>query len=745
MTTNVLFIDNTVPDADIFESSVNAFTFPIRYSSASTKDEILTLLKTNFSTINRIGVVSITSLDEPNIFLDTNPFFVINEPQVSPYSVNVEFILSVIREFNVKNIDFLACDTLNYPNWVNYYSILTKETNVIVGASNNKTGNIQYGGDWLMESTSQDIEQIYFTQSIEYYTYLLDPHGFSTILIQNSLIWVAGNNSYGQLGDGTTVQKSTLINMTNTTGRIPKYVSCGEFTTIVMMSDNTIWGTGYNFYGQIGNGGNTTRNRLLTQMLNTTGFIPKWISCGFYNTIVMMTNGTIWGTGNNSNGQLGIASGNITTTNLTLVKMDTSTGVIGSRTPTQITAGGASSYVLMTDNTIWGTGNNTLGQLGIASGNTTSTTLLTQMDTSSGVIGSRTPTQMSGGKTSFVLLMTDNTIWGTGDNSFGQLGIASGNTTDTTVLTQMNTSSGVIGSRTPKQISSGQSFTIVLMTDNTIWGTGDNSYGQLGIAAGNTTDTTVLTQMDTSPGVIGSRIPAYISTADFNSYVLFTDGSVWGSGDNSSGQLAADPNITNQSELLVSILPGNLSSYNYVMGMTAFVDASCFNEGTKILCLNKSLEEEYIPIEHLKKGDLVKSYKHGYRRIDLIGKNTMFNNPKYFNLCMYKMIKTEENGLLEDLIVTGGHALLVDDLTTYVDKNKKLFKGETIKIDDKYLLLAAVSDDFIKIENNDLYIYYHLTLENNGDNNERFGIWANGVLTETPSNVQFLNAKYTLL
>jgi len=36
---------------------------------------------------------------------------------------------------------------------------------------------------------------------------------------------------------------------------------------------------------------------------------------------------------------------------------------------------------------------------------------------------------------------------------------------------------------------------------------------------------------------------------------------------------------------------------------------------TKILCLNKDLQEEYSPIENLRKGDLVKSYKHGYRKI----------------------------------------------------------------------------------------------------------------------------------
>ena len=42
----------------------------------------------------------------------------------------------------------------------------------------------------------------------------------------------------------------------------------------------------------------------------------------------------------------------------------------------------------------------------------------------------------------------------------------------------------------------------------------------------------------------------------------------------------------------------------------------CFNKGTKILCLNKNFEEEYIPIENLNKNDLVKSYKNGYRKID---------------------------------------------------------------------------------------------------------------------------------
>ena len=54
----------------------------------------------------------------------------------------------------------------------------------------------------------------------------------------------------------------------------------------------------------------------------------------------------------------------------------------------------------------------------------------------------------------------------------------------------------------------------------------------------------------------------------------------------------------------------------------------------------------------------------------------MINNPNYWNLCMYKMEKnekSEKNGLTEDLIVLGGHSLLVDELSDDVrEKYKEL-------------------------------------------------------------------------
>ena len=171
-------------------------------------------------------------------------------------------------------------------------------------------------------------------------------------------------------------------------------------------------------------------------------------------------------------------------------------------------------------------------------------------------------------------------------------------------------------------------------------------------------------------------------------------------------------------------------------------DPSCFNHGTKILCLNQNFNEEYIPIQDLQKEDhLIKTYLHGYRKIDRLGKGVVVNHPNLWHGCMYKMKKTEENGLIEDLIVTGGHSILVDKVSDE-EHQYQVNKIGIQKIDDKQLLLASASPNFVKMEDVDLYAYYQLTPENNGNNNERFGIWANGVLVETPSKNQYMSHKY---
>jgi hypothetical protein len=168
----------------------------------------------------------------------------------------------------------------------------------------------------------------------------------------------------------------------------------------------------------------------------------------------------------------------------------------------------------------------------------------------------------------------------------------------------------------------------------------------------------------------------------------------------------------------------------------------CFNEDTKILCLKEDVEK-YVLVQHLKKGDLVKTYSVNsnspvYKKIVLIGKGTLINNTDIWSNCMYKMkIETEEEN--SDLIVTGGHSILVDELSEKDKENPDILNRQDV-VDDKRLVWAGLSHLFTKLTDKNTYTYYHFVLENEEtDDNRLYGIWANGVLVETIKRKDFFS------
>lgn len=152
----------------------------------------------------------------------------------------------------------------------------------------------------------------------------------------------------------------------------------------------------------------------------------------------------------------------------------------------------------------------------------------------------------------------------------------------------------------------------------------------------------------------------------------------------------------------------------------------CFARGTRVLCVSDG-KDMRIHVEDLRRGMLVKTYPHGLGvAVKFIGKKIMRNVPGTFSRCMYK----HKDG---QIMVTGGHGILVDKIT-----EKENTRLQTLgirhreKINDKWVLVVAASDDFAPVEDSDVYEYYHFVLENDGDDTKRYGIWAEDVLTETP-------------
>ena len=157
----------------------------------------------------------------------------------------------------------------------------------------------------------------------------------------------------------------------------------------------------------------------------------------------------------------------------------------------------------------------------------------------------------------------------------------------------------------------------------------------------------------------------------------------------------------------------------------------CFKEGNKILT-----DKGYIKVENLKKGDLVKTIKNGFKRIDMIGKKDIIHYASQERIQdqLYKCSKENYPELSESLVITGCHSILVDKFISEEQKQKaiEINSGRLCVTDGKYRLPVCVDERASVYEEPGNYTIYHFALEND-DYYMNYGIYANGLLVETCS------------
>jgi hypothetical protein len=160
----------------------------------------------------------------------------------------------------------------------------------------------------------------------------------------------------------------------------------------------------------------------------------------------------------------------------------------------------------------------------------------------------------------------------------------------------------------------------------------------------------------------------------------------------------------------------------------------CFREGTKILCLTPQMKEEYIPIQDIRKGHLVKTSLNGFVPVCMIGRSGISNpggNERIKNR-LYKCSKSNYPELFEDLYITGCHSILVPNLTESQREKTMDALGDIFITDRKYRLMAYLDERSEPYTETGRYTIWHLALENN-DYYMNYGIYANGLVVETAS------------
>jgi hypothetical protein len=181
-------------------------------------------------------------------------------------------------------------------------------------------------------------------------------------------------------------------------------VAAGWYHSLALSSNGTVWGWGDNEYGELGNGTNTSTQSAV-QVAGLTNVTA--IAAGYYYSLALRSDGTVWAWGYNGFGQLGEGD---TTTQYNIVRVAGLTNVVA------IAAGYGQSVAVKSDGSVWTWGYNNNGQLG--DGNTTNSPTPVQV---TGLAGALTAT--AGGYFSLALT-TNGSISAWGSNTDGAFGVA---------------------------------------------------------------------------------------------------------------------------------------------------------------------------------------------------------------------------------------------------------------------------------------------------------------------------------
>lgn len=224
---------------------------------------------------------------------------------------------------------------------------------------------------------------------------------FSLAVRSDGSVWGWGDNSYGQLGDGTTTQRFSPVQVLGLTNVVA--VAAAELHSLALKSDGTIWAWGYNGSGQLGDGSFTSH---LTPI--QVSAIPTAVSigAGWSHSMALKQDGTLWRWGFPYYAD-GTPNGDTRYPYYTAVQLPVSTGV------KSFVTGDYFSLVVDSSGMVWSWGYNYDGQLGDGS---------TTPRTSPGMIYVSGAVDIAGGNAHSLALRLDGTLNSWGDNFFGQLG-----------------------------------------------------------------------------------------------------------------------------------------------------------------------------------------------------------------------------------------------------------------------------------------------------------------------------------
>ncbi|KGP81354.1 MULTISPECIES: RCC1 domain-containing protein [Paenibacillus] len=174
-------------------------------------------------------------------------------------------------------------------------------------------------------------------------------------------LWAWGSNDYGQVGNGDRTSVTAPVQVLTNVKKVVSH----EFSTLALKNDGTVWGWGKTDYGQTGYGNSsgsiltyaTSPHKFGTLNTGEDAQINDVIDIAISSrsSLVVRSDGSVWGAGTSSSGTLADAKEN---TNPRPVLVNDSLNI------KNIYMGSYHAVAIDHEGKVWGWGNSSVGQLG---------------------------------------------------------------------------------------------------------------------------------------------------------------------------------------------------------------------------------------------------------------------------------------------------------------------------------------------------------------------------------------------
>ena len=332
---------------------------------------------------------------------------------------------------------------------------------------------------------------------------------FSLLLLGSGVVLATGNNSAGQLGNGSTLSAGRFGAVAGLSGI--RRISAGAKHALALDAFGNVWTWGYNSVGQLGTGSMEAPGEGSGVPLVINSGYPLQaningvdaIAAGRHHSLARRTDGTVWSWGFNGSGQLGGDCG--------AFRRAFPAQIAGLSNISAIATGAHHSFAIAANGSLWAWGANDKGQLG--DGTTVSKCTPVQL------VGVANVIDVAAGDAHTLALTRSGALYAWGANARGQLG--DGTTVDKSAPVLIGT--GFTG------IAAGALHGFALKSGGLAFAWGANDFGQLG--EGTLIDRTAPTALDGQSGYVSMAGGARHSGA----ITRFGEALLWG--DNSDGQL----------------------------------------------------------------------------------------------------------------------------------------------------------------------------------------------------------------